>query len=337
LNYIDIKGSSWINAFSQPYETKISNVYSGFFSNVDYDKDFGGSKLTSVPGSSAPGSSNVKDVLETSFIGVEYYGYFKPDIMGNYSFTIDAGQDFCLMWLGNKAVCEYVISNVDIKSSNMEFKQTVLEDSYIPIRIQYFASKQRGNDSNINQNKRTFSIQVKNNDTNEILTNSECFKTIKMQNTNKIYFPTFIYCAFVSERIDDFKQGKFVCYSFGDKSETDNNKFFSYMKENKNDIFGGKYDSVITDGLAISEYGTLPNGINYTDAYNASTTFPSKLSVYRIYSDYNSRELAYYKIKSVDEKQARDNQHLLENFEKEKFGPIYDTFKRIRDEKKHKQ
>jgi len=287
LNYIDIKGSSWVNAFSQPYETKISNVYSGIFSNIDYDKDFGNLNIT--PGSSGPGASvpgaNIKNVLETSFIGIEYYGYFKPELMGNYSFTIDAGQDFCLMWLGNKAVCEYVLSNVDIKSSNFEFNQTVLEDSYIPIRIQYFASKQRGDDNNVNQNKRTFSIQVKNNDTNTIVNNSDCFKTIKTKNTDKLYIPTFIYCAFVSERIDDFKQGKFVCYSIGDKSKTDNNSFFSYMKENKNDIFGGKYDSVITDGLAISEYGTLPNGINYTDAYSASTTIPSKLSVYRIYSD----------------------------------------------------
>jgi hypothetical protein len=282
LKYIDIKGSSWINAFSQPYETQISNVYSGIFSNINYDNDF---SFNSTPGSSGPGVDieNVKNLLETSFIGIEYFGYFKPEIMGNYSFTIDAGQDFCLMWLGNKAVCEYVKSNVDIKSSNMEFKQTVLDDSYIPIRIQYFASKQRIDGSKVNQNKRTFSIKVKNNDTNTILINSQCFKTIK--NNNKIYIPTFIYCAFVSERIDDFKQGKFVCYSFSDKTDDDNNKFFSYMKANKNDIFDGKYDSVTTDGLSISEYGTLPNGINYTDAYNPSTTIPSTLSVYRIYSD----------------------------------------------------
>lgn len=284
LKYIDIKGSSWINAFSQPYETQISNVYSGFFRDINYDKDFG---FNSTPGASgpAPDSKKVKDSLETSFVGIEYYGYFKPETMGNYSFTIDAGQDFCLMWLGNKAVCEYVISNVDIKSSNMEFKQTVLEDSYIPIRIQYFASKQRVNDSTVNQNKRTFSIKVKNNDTNTIVDNSKCFKTIKTKKTDKIYIPTFIYSAFVSERIDDFKQGKFVCYSFGDKTDDDNNKFFSYMKANKKDIFDGKYDSVITDGLSISEYGTLPNEINYTDAYNPSTTIPSTLSIYRIYSD----------------------------------------------------
>jgi hypothetical protein len=274
LNYIDLKGSSWINAFSQNYEPKMSNVYSNIFSNLDYDKDFGES-----------GMENVKDLLETSFIGVEYYGYFKPEVMGNYSFTIDAGQDFCLMWLGNKAVYEYVISNVDIKSSNMEFKQTILEDSYIPIRIQYFASKQKGDGSKVNQNKRKFSITVKNTETNDIVINSKCFKTIKTNDKN--YFPKFIYCAFVSERIDDFKQGKFVCYSFGENesSESHYNEFLSYMKENKIDIFGGKYDSVTTDGLAISEYGTLPNGINYTDAYNASTTVPSKLSVYRIYSD----------------------------------------------------
>jgi hypothetical protein len=273
LKYIDI------NAFSQPYEETVSNGIKGIFSDLDYDKDFSGSNLTT--GSSTEAD---KDMFEMSFIGIEYFGYFKPEIVGNYSFTIDAGEGFCLMWLGNKAVCEYVISNVDIKSSNMEFKQTVLEDSYIPIRIQYFTDKQRGDGNKVNVNKRTFSIQVKNNDTNKIVKNADCFKTIKTKN-NSIYIPKFIYCAFASERIDDFKQGKFVCYSFGDKSETDNNEFFSYMKENKKDIFDGKYDSVITDGLSISEYGTLLNGINYTDAYNASTTIPSKLSVYRIYSD----------------------------------------------------
>ena len=297
LDYIDLEESSWINAFSQPYETKTSsNVYSGFFSNIDYDKDFGNtnSKLgpgssgpgSSGPGSSGPGNTNIKDSLETSFIGIEYFGYFKPDTIGNYSFTIDAGQDFCLMWLGNKAVCEYVVSNADIKSSNMEFKQTVLEDSHIPIRLQYFASKQRDGGIKVNQNKRTFSIIVKNNDNNKTMVNSECFKTIKTKDNN-IYFPKFIYSAFASALIDDFKQGKFVCYSFGynDESESDYNMIFSYMKENKRDIFKGKYDAVVTDGLSISEYGTLPNGINFTDAFNASTTVPSKLSVYRIHSD----------------------------------------------------
>lgn len=285
LDYIDLKESSWINAFSQPYETKTSsNVYSGIFSNIDYDKDFGNTNPT--PGSSGPGNTNIKDSLETSFIGIEYFGYFKPDTIGNYSFTIDAGQDFCLMWLGNKAVCEYVVSNADIKNSNMEFKQTVLEDSYIPIRLQYFASKQRGDGSKVNQNKRTFSIIIKNNDNNKTMVNSECFKTIKTKENN-LYLPKFIYSAFASAKIDDFKQGKFVCYSFGynDESESDYNAIFSYMKENKRDIFEGKYDAVVTDGLSISEYGTLPNGINFTDAFNASTTVPSKLSVYRIHSD----------------------------------------------------
>lgn len=281
LDYIDLKESSWINAFSQSYEKKTSsNVYSSIFKNIDYDEDFG--KVNSTPG---VGNSKIKDSLEKSFIGIEYFGYFKPDTIGNYSFSIDAGQDFCLMWLGNKAVCEYVVSNADIKSSNMEFKQTVLEDSYIPIRLQYFASKQRDDGSKVNQNKRTFSIIIKNNDNNKIMVNSECFKTIKTK--DNIYFPKFIYSAFASAKIDEFKQGKFVCYSFGynGESESDYNAIFSYMKENKRDIFKGKYDNIVTDGLSISEYGTLPNGINFTDAFNASTTVPSKLSVYRIHSD----------------------------------------------------
>lgn len=273
LNYVDASGSSWVNLFPQSYESSNYNgtSYNGTFSSLNYDD----LKQTSTID---------KTWLDTSFIGIEYFGYFKPSSVGNYSFSMDAGTDFCLMWLGNKAVCEYVTSNADIVTSNSPFKQTFLEDSYMPIRIQYFASKQRLDAKTVNVNQRKFSITVTNMDTNEVIDdNSTCFSTISNVD-GSIYFPKFIYCAFASSTISDFQQGKFICYSFGGP-DVNYDDFFSYMKSNKKSIFGGVNDAIITDGISVSEYGTLPNGINYTDAYNARTVYPSKLSIYRIYSD----------------------------------------------------
>jgi hypothetical protein len=285
LNYIDSSGSSWIDSFQQNYELNRPSysvkLHNGTFTAINYQKDVSGIVLISTPGSSSPGSSTSD--LDTSFIGMEYFGYFKPESVGNYSFTINSGSDFCLLWLGNKAVCEYITSNADIVSSNSSFKQTFLEDSYMPIRIQYFASKQRLNSNKVNVNERQFSLIVKNTDTNQNIDNLKCFTTI-MNPDGSIYFPKFIYCAFTSSTISDFQQGSFKCYSFGGEDK-DYASFFSYMKNNKKKIFSGLNDSVIVDGMPVSEYGTLPNGINYTDAYNASTILPSKLSIYRIYSD----------------------------------------------------
>lgn len=285
LKNVDVSGSSWIDSFTQPYESKTPNPYSKICKFIDYQKDFlSYSSPGSIPSSvNNMGISNGKNIdlnwLNTSFVGIEYFGYFKPDSVGNYSFNLDAGVDFCLMWLGNKAICEYVATNADIVSSNIPFSQTFLEDSYTPIRIQYFASKQKIDEITKNQNVRQFSVTVTNNDKNIIVDNSRCFYTINN------YFPKFIYCAFTSSTVTDFQNGAFNCYSFGGSNDADYKTFFSYMKSNKRNIFTGVNDAVVSDGMSISEYGTLPNGINYTDNYNASTTVPSKLSIYRIYSD----------------------------------------------------
>jgi hypothetical protein len=308
---IDSSGLNWIDLFQQPYELDVSEFNKGYltagatisvgnFSSLNYvdiNKDYyrnytispnGKTRVTTMSEGPDP------NWIDTSFIGMECFGHFKPSAMGNFSFNIDAGTDFCLLWLGNKSICEYVFNNVDIKGSNVVFKQTFLDDSYIPIRIQFFASKARLASSTVNQKIRKFTVTVTNTDTNEVLDNSKCFctlandwrtvKTSNAINSTYIFIPSFVYCAFTSVSVPDFKQGKFNCYSFGGL-DASYNSFYSYMKFNKKDIFSGINDAVITDGVSVSEFGTLYNGINYTDAYNNSTSLPSKLSVYRIYAD----------------------------------------------------
>jgi hypothetical protein len=298
LNFVDASGSSWINLFIQKYETGIKSngyneiVYNGYLKNLNYaeiiDTPMNNVSYTSTPADPIFGSLTSvidKKWLDTSFIGIEYFGYFKPTAVGNYSFTVNVGtEDFCLLWLGNKAVCEYLTTNADIVKSMTEFKQTFMEDSYVPIRIQYFTSKQWVNASKVNTNERILNVIVKNNDTNLVLDNNKCFYSI-LDNNKNLYFPRFLYCAFTSSTMFEFKEGKFNCYSMGENLDIKQDSFFSYMKYNKKNINSGINDSVVSDGLSISEYGTLPNGINYTDAYSSSTNIPSKLSVYRIYSD----------------------------------------------------
>jgi hypothetical protein len=215
-----------------------------------------------------------QEALRNQFVAIEWYGYFKAPTLGNYSFKIDVGtSDYGMFWIGNKAVCEYVASNPDLTSPSMEFKQTILDPGYIPIRMQYFVSK--------SGNPRKFALKITNNDTNAVVDNKTCLFTIDYGN----FFPKFLYAAFTSSVVDDFKSGKFRCYTFGGLDVNNYNDFYSYMKRFKRDIFAGVYDTENRLGAKIQEYGTLLNGINYTDGKAPDDAIPNKLSVYRVYAD----------------------------------------------------
>jgi hypothetical protein len=73
---------------------------------------------------------------------------------------------------------------------------------------------------------------------------------------------------------------------FGGLNTKNYNEFYTYMKRNKRDIFAGAYDSETRLGASIQDYGTLLNGINYTESKSPTDSTPNKLSIYRVYADF---------------------------------------------------
>lgn len=294
LEYIGDKNINWIDLFSQNYERGVFS--STPLPTVDIIQEPINNKDVNYESISKNVVINKQGSLKDQFIAVEWYGYFKAPNLGNYSFSIDVGTtDYGMFWLGNKAVCEYVGSNADLTNPSMVFKQTILDPGFIPIRLQYFASK-------TNVNGRRFSLKITNNDTNKVLDNTSCLFTIDNGN----FFPRFIYSAFTSSVLDDFKTGKFRCYSFGGLNAKNYNEFYSYMKRNKIDVFSGAYNTENRLGAKIQEYGTLLNGINYTDGKSPSDPIPNKLSVYRVYAD-----LRMGKNYQIDVGNAKDGQYTM--------------------------
>jgi hypothetical protein len=288
FDYINKNTTNWVNLFSQVYEIGYlpptpspasapspapSPASSATQPQLLIQKSI--NPITDIT-YAAVSSLAEKDLgLDSKFIGIEWYGYFKAPHIGNYSFSLDIGNsDYGLFWIGNKAVCEYVSTNADIISNSSKFTQTILDSGYIPIRLQYFACK-------TTQNPRKFAIKITDNDSAVDLKTSECLFTID----NGKYFPRFVYSAFTSSNLDFFQNGKFNCYSFGGLNTTNYNEFYSYMKNNKRDIFAGVYNAENRLGASIQDYGTLLNGVNYTEAKSPTDPTPNKLSVYRIYTD----------------------------------------------------
>jgi len=294
LEYIGDKNINWINLFSQTYERGVFS--STRLPTADIIQEGINNKDITYASISKNVVINKQGALKDQFVAVEWYGYFKAPNLGNYSFSIDVGTtDYGMFWLGNKALCEYVGSNADLTNPSMVFKQTILDPGFIPIRLQYFASK-------TNANSRKFSLKIMNSETNKVIDNASCLFTID----NGKFFPRFIYSAFTSSVLDDFKTGKFRCYSFGGLDAKNYNEFYSYMKRNKLDVFSGTYNTENRLGAKIQEYGTLLNGINYTDGKSPSDPIPNKLSVYRVYAD-----LRMGKNYQIDVGNAKDGQYTM--------------------------
>lgn len=171
-------------------------------------------------------NKDLQSNLTKTAIGVEWFGYFRPpDISAQYSFTFSTsnGGNF-LMWLGNKAVCEYTPSNTDIIFPNVEFTPNppIREPKYYPIRIQYYANSN-------SDSSRNFSFGIKNLTTKNDLDLSSVLFTI---NGGK-YFPKLQYLAFLSTSIDLFANAALACYTNDIGSSENLNLFYNFINSQK--------------------------------------------------------------------------------------------------------
>jgi len=247
------------------------------------NKQMASSMATYTDALNDPNGTIINTVINSAYntYGVEWFGYFYPSTPGKYTFTInvDGPNNFFLLWIGDKAVCEYTGLNVDITNSNPIFTFTLTQNSYYPIRIQYFS--QVGATASP-----TFSLQIQKmmsvagqNTITVPMNTAECLFTINNGN----YLPTLQYCAFVSQSPDYFKQGKFQCYVLDlttDPSTLSN--FYQIIQQNKNIMQNGSNN--VSGG--IKTFGQLPDNTYYTPVIGDIASLPEMFSVYRLTTDY---------------------------------------------------
>ena len=228
-------------------------------------------------------SNNIINTLNNNKLNtyaVEWYGYFYPSSPGNYTFTIKVNpqNSYFLLWLGDKAVCEYTGLNVDITNNTPSFTFVVTQNNYYPIRIQYF--------SQIGLETPIFSLTIQKIINTTGLSNiyvpidtQSCLFNINSGN----YFPFLQYCAFVSQSPDYFKQGKFQCYLLNSQSNpSDISNFYSIIQQNKQFMQNGTFDVVDT----ITTFGQLPDQTYYTPVTGNPSSMPDMFSVYRLNTDF---------------------------------------------------
>jgi hypothetical protein len=171
--------------------------------------------------------------IENNAIGVEWFGYFKPpDLSVQYSFKFSTsnGGNF-LMWLGNKAICEYTPSNADLIFPNVEFTPNppIREPKYYPIRIQYYANANKPETPKDTILPRNFSFGIKNLTTKNDLDLQTVLFTI---NDGK-YFPKLQYLSFLSTSIDLFANAALTCYTNDIDSVENMNTFYNFINSQK--------------------------------------------------------------------------------------------------------
>jgi hypothetical protein len=218
-------------------------------------------------------------------LGVEWFGYFKPPTLGYYTFKITTNSNgYCAMWFGNDALFDYNTSNAKYPSTTMPVKVMINEPIYYPIRIQYFNVGVHLSDGVLSIKdppKFSLSIVDEKGATHEPV---NVFSTIKK--SGYPYYPPLLYCSFVSTTPDSFLLGGFQCYvcrnyDIDNRPSPSPTEFFKMIETYKFAMAAGKFDK---DRGTLNEvnYGTLPDGIDYTVVYTNGSTYPSTFSIYRI-------------------------------------------------------
>jgi len=220
---------------------------------------------------------------KNTFIGCEWKGFFKPTQMGNYRITVSSSDRFFFVWIGNVSVCEYTPYNTDINESNPYVDMNLPNDTYIPIRIQYY--------NNISAYSITtpisFSLKIERilNNTTQIIPLDQCLYTIDYGN----YIKPILYCAFVSTSPETYAQGKLQCYSLLNSirdtsiSESNLTQLYAMINKYKSQVYQNTYD--YSQNGTIINFGELPNNLYYTPVQESPSSLPLVFSVYRIDSD----------------------------------------------------
>jgi hypothetical protein len=220
---------------------KYYNGNSKFFLNSNISYDDIAIKFDNLQNA----TNNKINTISTAY-SIEWYGYFKPNMTGNWNFTLST-DTVSLLWIGDIAINDYENINATINtkgSNNISLKLTA--NKHYPIRIQY------GNTSLTQSNKFTLTISSPKNDDGISMLCS-------LYNPDGSLFEKQLMYYSLNEVTPDLTiKGLFNCYV------TDPN-------DNSNTVKQPSNDSTLCDGIV--------NGIHYNKKDNKN------MYLYRIEGD----------------------------------------------------
>ena len=276
LNYgtFQLNSNSFINEFQSPSQNT-SVISQGITTNFDnYANAFNDPSGVLFLNAFTAG---------TTSIGCEWFGYFKPDTIGNYMFTVNASDGYFYVWIGDKAICEYTTKNLDIYNGEGISTINIPDNTYYPIRIQYYAQTTAQNVANsIPQ----FSMNIKQiniDGTQSNIPTEKCMHVIRNSDINgSTYFPPLKYLAFVSPSIADYHLGQFKCYQLDLTASSDKIlEFYQFLNKYKFGMQTQKYDMVDN----VLGFGQLPDNTIYTPVNGDVNSLPDLFSIYRLNTD----------------------------------------------------
>jgi hypothetical protein len=202
-------------------------------------------------------ATNNKINTVSSSYSIEWYGYFKPNITGNWTFTL-LTDNISLLWIGDIAINDYenINASINTKGSNT-ISLKLISNKHYPIRIQY------GNVELTQSNK--FELKIvspKNNDGIPLL--------CSLYNSDGTLFEKQLMYYSLNEISPDLtSKGLFNCY-------------INYPKDTSNGIKQSSNDVSVCDGIYNNKYN---KDIHYNKKNNKN------MYLYRIDGDPKMNQL----------------------------------------------
>lgn len=194
-----------------------------------------------------------KTGLRNKMVTVDWHGFFlgRP---GNYTISCNAENCLFYIWMGDKAVCEFMNDNSDVnnnKTTSDRFFFPYEQFRYIRIQIYYFGNVQEDVSFQLQFNRVTLENKT---ETTQTLSFGDVPNKVSSANPSNTYYglmssdpgailkspnvapapsqdsinasdffyhvpnylPFILYCAFVSQNEQDFLNNEFLCYSLAE-------------------------------------------------------------------------------------------------------------------------
>ena len=304
INYDDIPTGLYNNAPKMNIDQR-NYAYKSSVQHTDRGTDNSVIGISNDFSNLQAATSNKLSLNKTSLIykmvSVDWHGFFLGQA-GNYTINCNAENCLFYIWVGDKAVCEFMNGNSDVNNNQTTSEKLFFpyeQFRYIRIQIYYFGNVQDNVSFEILFNRITLENKTEMKETlsfnNENIRSSMFQSNIvpnlmaangpspspspspspykKATNANEFfyhvpkYFPLILYCAFVSENEQDFLNNQFLCYS---------------MVEFKNDILVVKdYDQlgIFYQNIRMFMRAVLDNKYDYNDSNRLSYGVMSPINV----------------------------------------------------------
>jgi len=287
------------NDGNRPYNMSIedTNSKSGDISDINqFFKTSLNQKVTELLGSDVTKDTKLISIDITGLVYVEN---------GSYEYSFSRNGCNVDIWIGNDSICEFTSTNSSLNKNSNTFTKHYNLKQHVPIRIQCFFSTNIDSLTNLFQSLEfIFSMKY----------NGSLIESNKLPLFTNVKKPLLLYCAFVTENINDLNDDKFLCYSrftiVNNEIVVNNHDnlsdFYSVIRKNLQFILAGEYDHNTDNRIS---YGDIPK-INAKFTQFFSSNDPP-FSYYLFVLDSDSRMGKTFQIKD-DYKNSNDPYEMSE-------------------------